>query len=400
MFFKHLASPQRRNLALLFGTQSLGGSAAPIVIAVGGLIGQQLTPDPALATLPVSLYGVGVALAMLPVALSMRSFGRKQTYLLGALISILSASAAGYAIFNESFFWFCAATLIAGFYGACVQNYRFAASDLVPADDKPDAISMIMVGGLAAAVIGPQVVIHSREAIEGADFAGSFIGQALLALIAIPIIASLRLPETKNEQQQENARPLAVIARSPGFIVAVTAATVSYALMAFIMTSAPIAMVHHGHSADDATLGIQWHILAMFGPSFFTGKLIKRFGARAITAIGLMILFSAGLVAIEGLAVLNFWSALILLGIGWNFGFIGATALLTKSYRQEERAKVQALNDFLVFGVVAISSLAAGQQFNLHGWIDLNMIIFPVVAMVLLALVALPFIDRKPVSQS
>jgi MFS family permease len=259
----------QRNLGKLFSAQALGGSSAPIILSIGGLVGQTLTPDPALATLPVSLYGIGVAVSMIPVSLLMKNAGRKIAYLTGTLLCVLAALLATTAIVNASFWLFCAALGLAGFYGACVQNYRFAASDLVPASHKPNAISLIMLGGLAAAVIGPQTVYWTQNTWASAPFAGSFIGQAILALLAIPILLSLKLPPSHEADINGDARPLWQIAKSPGFITAALAGTVSYALMSFIMTAAPIAMVHQGHSAGDATLGIQWHILAMFGPSFF-----------------------------------------------------------------------------------------------------------------------------------
>ena len=385
----------RRNLGLLVVAQSLGGSSAPIVIALGGLIGQQLTPDPALATLPVSLYGIGVALSMIPTALLMRRLGRKVTYLIGALLCVLAASVSTAAIVQQSFWLFCAGVALAGFYGACVQNYRFAASDLVDTDNKANAISLIMLGGLAAAVIGPQLVIWSQNAWQDAPFAGSFVGQALLACLAIPVLLSLRVPRFEDEQHTEQPRRLSEIARTPTFIVAVLAAKVSYALMSFIMTAAPMAMVHHGHTASDATLGIQWHILAMFAPSFFTGKLISRFGDTTITALGLMLLFSSGMAAMSGLEIIHFWGSLILLGLGWNFGFIGATTLLTRAYRPSERAKVQSLNDLLVFSSVAMASLGAGHWLNVSGWHELNLMTFPIICLVLLLIVALPWLEKK-----
>jgi predicted MFS family arabinose efflux permease len=395
MSLSSLDQAVKRNLRLLVSTQALGGSSAPIVISLGGLIGQQLTPDPALATLPVSLYGIGVAVSMIPVSILMRRAGRKTTYITGALLCILSAAMATTAIVNTSFWLFCCALALAGFYGASVQNYRFAASDLVPDNCKPDAISLIMLGGLAAAIIGPQTVIWTQNSWTATPFAGSFIGQGLLTLLSIPLLLALRLPDGHTTRTSTDARPLLQIAKTPGFIIAALVATVTYSLMSFIMTAAPIAMVHHGHAPGSATLGIQWHILAMFAPSFFTGRLISRFGARSISAIGLILLFSSGLVALTGLDLLQFWGSLILLGLGWNFGFIGATTLLTSTYRPSEKARVQTLNDLLVFGTVALASLGAGRQFNLYGWYELNLMIFPIIAVTLGLLTLQPWLERK-----
>ncbi|MDO6681063.1 MFS transporter [Oceanobacter sp. 5_MG-2023] len=395
MSLKTLDASTQRNLGKLFSAQALGGSSAPIIISIGGLVGQRLTPDPALATLPVSLYGIGVALAMIPVAMLMKNAGRKATYLIGTLVCVVAAALAASAIANTSFWLFCAALGLTGFYGACVQNYRFAAADLVPDSHKANAISLIMLGGLAAAIIGPQTVYWTQNLWESAPFAASFIAQGVLALFAIPILLSLRLPPPRRRHISEHTRSLWQIAKTPGFIVAALAGTVSYSLMSFIMTAAPIAMVHEGHSSGTATLGIQWHILAMFAPSFFTGRLISRFGARWITALGLMLLFTSAATAMSGMEVMHFWGSLILLGLGWNFGFIGATNLLTKTYRPEEKSKVQALNDLLVFGTVALASLGAGRQFNLYGWYELNLITFPVIAITLLLLVTLPWLQTN-----
>lgn len=386
----------RRNLWILTAAQSLGASSAPIIVALGGLVGQKLTPDPTLSTLPVSLYGIGVALSMIPVAILMRTTGRRATYLIGAMICVAAALGAATAIIQASFWLFCASTMLAGLYGACVQNYRFAASDMVEPAYKPNAISMIMVGGLAAAIIGPQMVIWTQDSWASAPFAGSFIGQAALAVLVIPLLWSLKLPPSTESTPQGHARPLMVIARTPTFLIAVLSGMVSYGLMSFIMTAAPLAMVHHGHAASDATLGIQWHILAMFGPSFFTGKLIARFGDITITAIGLMLLFSSGMAALSGMEVIHFWGSLILLGLGWNFGFIGATTLLTRSYRPSEKAKVQTLNDFLVFSTVAVASLGAGHQLNISGWYELNIMTFPVISLILVLLIALPWLEKQP----
>ncbi|MFO7308676.1 MAG: MFS transporter, partial [Pseudomonadota bacterium] len=248
---------------------------------------------------------------------------------------------------------------------------------------RPRAISFVMVGGLLAAVIGPQVAIHTRDLFPQAPFVGSFLGQAALALIALPILSLLR-PVPMPTAAQEGGRPLWQIVRAPRFIVAVSAGTVTYALMSFVMTAAPVAMVGCGHTVGEATLGIQWHVLAMFGPSFFTGRLINRIGRSATTALGLVLIASAAAVALSGLAVANFWLALVLLGVGWNFGFIGATAMVTECYRPEERAKVQAANDFLMFGTVAIASFSSGKLLDVGGWETVNWIVFPLVALVLL----------------
>jgi len=380
---------QRRNLGLLVAAQSLGGAAPPIIISLGGLVGQQLTTNPAHATLPVSIYQLGLALSTLPAAWLMQRSGRRLTYSLGAMLGVVSGLIAAWGIASADFLTFCLGTALAGFYAACVQNYRFAAVDAI-GDSGPSAraISLVMVGGLLAAIIGPQVVIATRDMLD-VPFAGSFYGQAGLALLALPLLLALKLPPVSSKTVTGPARPLWEIARTRKFLVAACAGVVSYGLMSFLMTAAPMAMVGHGHTVEHATLGIQWHVLAMFGPSFFTGRLIERFGKRQITALGLAMIGAAAALALAGLELLNFWGALILLGVGWNFGFIGATALVTECYQPSERAKVQALNDFLIFGTVAAASFSSGSLLHTAGWNGINLWIVPIVAVVVLMVMLL-----------
>ncbi|MBS7350295.1 MAG: MFS transporter [Comamonas sp.] len=373
-----------RNLGLLVAAQSLGGASPPIIISLGGLVGQQLSSNPTATTLPVSIYQLGLALSTLPAAWLMHRLGRRAAYVLGALMGIVSGMIAAYGISQSDFMTFCIGTALAGFYAACVQSYRFAALDAVGEPTMhAKAISRIMVGGLIAAIIGPQVVIWTRDALPATPFAGSFYSQAALAALALPFLLLLRLPNPKKQAISGVARPLREIASTPQFIVAASAGVVSYGLMAFLMTAAPMAMVGCGHSVDKAALGIQWHVLAMFAPSFFTGRLIGRFGKGSITALGLVMIAGSGLLALTGEDLFQFWGSLILLGVGWNFGFIGATAMLTECYTPAERTKVQALNDFLVFGTVAIASFGSGQLLHSAGWNGINIGMQPLVIIVL-----------------
>ena len=377
---------KNRNMGLLVAAQSLGGASPPIIISLGGLVGQQLSSNPTASTLPVSIYQLGLALSTLPAAWIMNRMGRRAAYVLGALLGVISGVIAAQGIAHSNFVTFCIGTALAGFYAACVQSYRFAATDLVPSNEQAKAISRVMIGGLFAAIIGPQVVIWTRDALPATPFAGSFYSQAALALLALPLLMGLRLPPPQPKAISGEARPLGEIARTPQFITACTAGVVSYGLMAFLMTAAPMAMVGCGFSVGEAAMGIQWHVLAMFVPSFFTGKLIARFGKRPVTALGLAMIGAAGALALMGLDIFHFWGSLILLGVGWNFGFIGATAMLTDCYRPPERAKVQALNDFLVFGTVAVASFGSGQLLHSAGWNGINIGMLPLVAVVLLML--------------
>jgi len=378
----------RRNIFVLTAAQALGAASPPIIISLGGLVGQQLSSDPALVTLPVSLFSLGLALGTLPAAFIMRSFGRRNGYLLGACFGITSGLVAALGIFTSSFLIFCLGTFIAGFYASYVQSYRFAATDAATGALKARAISWVMVGGLIAAIIGPQLVIWTRDALPETPYVGSFISQAALALLAIPVLMLFRSPKTaKTATSGNTGRPLKQILQSPRYILAVAAGVVSYGLMTFVMTAAPIAMVGHGHSIDHAALGIQWHVLAMFAPSFFTGLLITRFGKERVTAIGLFIIALSAIVALSGLDLTHFWISLILLGIGWNFGFIGATAMVADCHTPEERGKAQGANDFLVFGTVACASFFAGSLLHSSGWETINWLIFPAVAFILVPLV-------------
>lgn len=378
----------KRNILVLTAAQALGAAGPPIIISLGGLVGQQLSSDPALVTLPVSLFNLGLALGTLPAAFVMRRFGRRNGYLLGAGFGITAGLVAALGILSASFLVFCLGTFTAGFYAAYVQSYRFAAADAATGDLKAKAISWVMIGGLAAAVIGPQLVIWTRDAVPGTPYAGSFLSQAALALMAIPVLLLLKTPRAAAATggAQDTGRPLTEILLMPRYMLAVAAGVVSYGLMVFVMTAAPIAMVGHGHSVDHAALGIQWHVLAMFAPSFFTGHLMARFGKERVTAVGFLIIAVSAVVALAGLELMHFWVSLVLLGIGWNFGFIGATAMVTDCHTQAERAKAQGANDFLVFGTVAAASFFAGALLHASGWQTINWLIFPAVALILVPL--------------
>jgi MFS family permease len=384
----------RRNAFTLACAQALGGSSPAIVISLGGIVGYQLAENKALATLPVSLLNLGIAVGVIPAALLMRRFGRRLGYMVGGFIGVCGGAMAATGIRLESFALFCIATFIAGWYGSFVQSYRFAAADSATDAFKSRAISWVMIGGLAAAIIGPQSVTLTRDVTPATPFAASFLAQALLALMAIVVVARLRAPPPAAPGPYRG-RPLGLIMRQPRFIVAAVAALVSYGLMSFVMTAAPLAMLGCNHSIADATGGISLHILAMFGPSFFTGSLIDRFGKPVVTGAGLLLIALAAIIGLSGLSVAHFWIALVLLGVGWNLGFIGATAMLTDCYRPDERIKVQAANDFVVFGATATASFMSGSILSGSGWAAVNMLVFPAVA-VALTLLLWQSLQAKP----
>ncbi|MDK4743056.1 MFS transporter [Rhizobium sp. CNPSo 3464] len=378
-----------RNVWVLTAAQSLGGASSPIIISLGGLVGQQLASNPTAATLPVSMFNLGLALGTLPASAIMRRFGRRTGYLLGATIGMTAGLVATIGILNASFLVFCIGTFMAGFYSAYVQSYRFAATDGLIGAARDKAISRVMVGGLIAAVIGPQLVIWTREALPGHSFAGSFLSQAALAMLALPILLALRRSEAPKAGSTEMAdgRPLSQILCSPRYLLAVATGVVSYALMTFVMTAAPMAMVGHGHSVASAALGIQWHVLSMFGPSFITGRLMARFGKERVAAVGLLLIGASALTALSGLDIAHFWGSLVLLGIGWNFGFIGATAMVAGCHSPSERGKAQGANDFMVFGTVACASFFSGSLLHSSGWSTINWLVLPAVAFILVPLV-------------
>ena len=377
----------RRNVFVLALAGAMVGSMPPINIASGALAGNMLLGDnKSLATLPVTCFVLGTACGTVPAALLMRRIGRRPGFIIGMGVGALGGLTQATAVIVGSFVLLCVGTLLAGACGAFFQQFRFAAADTASEAFRPRAISLVLVGGIAAAVIGPQTVIFFADAIPAAQFAGSYLAAVGLVLLAALVLLFLDIPKPAARQRTSGGRPLAEIALRTEFLVAVGCATSAYALMSFVMTAAPLAMVMHHHHRDAAILGIQWHVLAMFGPSFSTGSLIARFGAHKVVATGLALLVGCALVALTGTSVGHFWLALILLGIGWNFGFIGGTTLVTRSYRPDEKEKVQALNDFIVFGFVALASLSAGGTLQIGGWDVVNAIVLPVALVCLAAL--------------
>ncbi|WP_223476817.1 MFS transporter [Oricola indica] len=388
----------KRTALILAAAQSVVGSAAPISISLGGLAGFYLLQlngaDTALATAPVTGFNIGVALGALPAALLMRALGRRPGFVTGSIITALGGAIAAIALFRSEFWLFAFGLIVVGLGGSFVQQYRFAAADNAPPHFRPRAISWVLGGGVFAAVIGPQTVVWTRDLFEPVLFAGSFVALIGLGLIGAAILSTLNVARENKATTGvtgEPARPLSQIILQPRFMVAFACGVGSYALMSFVMTGAPLAMVGCGFTPDEAALGISFHVMAMFAPSFVTGRLIARFGKERIVAIGMLLLVGCAIVALSGIALWQFWSALVLLGVGWNFAFIGSTTMLTESYHVSEKNKVQGLHDFLLFSTVAFASLMSGFTLNAFGWEMLNWIVFPVAAfcLVLLGLLVL-----------
>lgn len=389
----------KRTAATFAISQAFVGACAPIAISIGGLAGHYLLgADKTFATLPVTGYNVGVALGALPAAMLMRAVGRRYGFSTGSLISSVGGALAALALIQHNFWFFVVALAVLGVGGSFVQQYRFAAADAAPALFKPKAISWVLGGGVFAAIIGPQAVIFTKDMLQPVSFAGAFISVVALGIIGAGILMTLRtLPVPVEDANAPSGaeRPMLEIISQPRFIIAFVCAVTTYALMSFVMTGAPLAMISCGHSLNDATLGISWHVMAMFAPSFFTGRLIVRFGKEKIVATGLVLLIGCAIVALSGLALWQFWFALILLGVGWNFGFIGATAMLTDTYRPSEKNKIQGVHDFALFTTVAIASFASGATLNAYGWDMLNWIVLPVCALCLLVLLGQAFVVRR-----
>jgi predicted MFS family arabinose efflux permease len=377
----------RRNVVVLAIAQALAGGNQVVVVTTGGIIGTMLAPDKGLATLPISVMVIGMWLGTLPIGALARRYGRRPALQLGAAMGVLSGLICSAAILQGSFAMFLLGAVCSGVYAASHHAYRFAAADTASIAFRPKAVSWVLAGGVASAVVGPQLIIFTKDFLPPYIFSVTFLGQAALAAVAAAVLILVKIPRPPSGKEQSSGRPLAEIIRGPRFITAAVCGAASYAMMNLVMTSAPLAMLACDHSITDATLGLQWHVLAMYVPSFFTGALIVRFGVERVVLLGLALIVASGLIAISGIALWNFWTGLVLLGVGWNFAFIGATTMVTQCHTAAERNKVQAFNDFLVFGSMAVASFSSGQLLASFGWTAVNYVVFPTIlaAAVLLA---------------
>ena len=389
-----------KRLALRLSVASaLAGANASVIFATEAILGASMAPSAGLATVPLSSFVVGLALGTLPIGWIARRFGRRPALLVGSFSGVLTGALATAATLMWSFPLLCLSAIFGGMYAAASQSYRFAATDGASPSLQPRLISWVMTGGVLAGILGPQLVQHTMDIWPQHLFAATYVGQAIVALIAMAVLAGVEAPPPSlTAADQKVGRPLGEIAAQPLFVVAVICGTVSYGLMNMVMTAAPLAMKMCGLSLSQSNLGIQWHILGMYAPSFFTGSLIGRFGAKRVVALGLALEVAAALVDLAGITVTHFWTGLIMLGVGWNFGFIGASAMVVAAHRPEERTKVQSFNDFVVFGTMAVGSFASGQMLAGGGWSLVNMIVFPPAAIGLVALGWLA-LRRQPVAK-
>lgn len=381
-----------RNVAVLCVAQALSAAGMMTMVLLGGILGSRLAPTPGLATLPISLTVVGLAVATVPAALVMQRVGRRNAFIASALAAAAAALVITWAVVQASFLLLCCAAVVLGSNLAFQQQHRFAAAESVPPGQASTAVSIVMVGTLAAAAIGPQVALALKDLLPGAEYAGSFLGVAAFCVATALVLTRYRPgPAHGPHDSPGPGRPLAEIVRQPAYLVALAAGIVSYAAMSFIMTATPISMHVHDHHSDGATAWvIQSHLLAMYVPSLFSGVLIARIGVRTGMAAGLALM--GGCVAIDasGRDLMHYWWGLVLLGVGWNLLFVAGTALLTTTYRPAERFRAQAVNEFSVFGTQAAASLLAGPAIHALGWQALNVAALPPMLLLALALAFWP----------
>jgi len=369
----------RRNALVLAITQALAGGNNTVLVATAAIVGTMLAPDKGLATLPISIFVLGMWMGTLPMGVLARRLGRRNALQIGTVCGVLTGLICCVAVLQGSFLLFNIGAVFSGLYASGHQSYRFAAADTASEEFRARAISWVLVGGIFAGVVGAQLVIATQNLWPPYLFAATYIGQSALALIAGAVLMFVNIPKPPPRSVVGDGRPLLEIAREPRFIVAVVCGVAAYSMMNLVMTSAPLAMVMCNHSVTDATLGLQWHVLGMYAPSFFTGALIARFGLERVTGLGFALIIVAAAIGTAGISLWHFWIGLALLGVGWNFAFIGATTMVTHCHRPNERNKVQAFNDFLVFGSMAIGSFSAGQLLASFGWATVNEVVFPVV---------------------
>ena len=377
----------RRNVVVLAGATMILGSQMPVHFILGGLAGYFLSPNKCFSTLPISLIVFGSMLSAPFLGGVMQRRGRTFGFLLGAAGGGLGALLCAVGLARGSFAIFLAGSALTGLYMCANGFYRFAATDGASPAFRPRAISWVMVAGLVAAIVGPRLVVLFSESLAPVPFAGAYVAVAILNLVGAPIFTLLDSPRPKPPAPDSpRARGYLELARTPRIAVAMLCGMVSYSLMNLVMTATPLAVVGCGFATAQSANVVSAHVLAMYAPSFFTGALVARFGPEAIIATGLVFLGAASAVGLAGVDLMNFFGALVLLGIGWNFGFIGATAMLTASYRPEERGRVQGMNDFLVFGLVGLTSLASGGLMNCvagdaaSGWQAVNLAMIPMLA--------------------
>lgn len=377
-----------RNIGLLAVAQAVVGSNQAMFGVVASLTALTMIDDTSLSTLPVTFMTLGTALATGPSAYLLYRLGRRGGFMLGAALVVPAALTAALAAWLGNFWLLCCTLAVLGATSAFANQYRFAAADSVPADFKSRAISWVMAGGVVAGFVGPNIYVLTKDLLPGGSYVGTYVAMAVMALVAIAVLSQTRLaPVVRRAPSGSRGRSFGALLRSVEVVVPMVGGAASFGLMVMVMVAAPIAMVTVcGHSTTDAAYAIQWHIVAMFAPSFVTGSVIHRIGAHLTASIGLLLIIAAAAVNLTGIEVHHFVISLILLGVGWNFGFIASTALLSTAYRPEEASKVQGLNEQVVFGVMALASILSGVLLNAIGWQSINVMVIPVATVAILTL--------------
>ena len=396
MSYKHLPL----NVWLLCLAYIFAFTGTNITIFLGGIIGSQLTDIPGLGTLPVTLLIVGIGVGSMPAARIMQRFSRRYGFMGAACYASLSALMGAWAIYNQSFAWYCLACFSLGLSTAFVQQYRFAASESVSPAAAPQAIAAILLSGVVAAFLGPTLANLAKHWLP-VPFVGSYLILALLVLMPALILSRLQTIQAAAPTITQAPRSMASILQQPRLVLAISAACVGYGVMSFIMTATPISMhVIDGHSVGHTGVVIQWHIVGMFLPSLVTGKLIKRFGHYPVLGAGLVANVLCILISQLDHSVMAYWLALVSLGIGWNFLFVTGTALLIQCYRDSERYRVQGLNDTLVFGFQAVASLSAGWVISISNWETTNLAMLPLLGILLMSMVYAKYAESSAVKTS
>ena len=385
-----MTSPQTNtyiSILLLSICFSLSASTSSLSVSASSIVGFQIAENKALATFPLTFHLLGTMLAGIPASMLMKFIGRRYGFLIGTGIGTFGAASASLAIIYSSFPFFCLSIFCLGILNGFAQLYRFTAVEVSSIELRTKAVSYVMLGGIAAGFIGPAIAAEGKDYIENAQFAGSYLSIILLYFFIVIILMRIRLPQPSVEEQTGDTRPLKVIFMQPKFIVSVLSAMIGYGVMAMIMTATPLAMTKgNGYPFSDAAFIIQWHALGMFAPSFITGSLIKRFGAVQIIFTGILLNFICIAINFSGTELINYWSALVLLGVGWNFMFVAGTTMVTETYQPAEKAIVQGVNDFLVFGTAALCSLLSGVLQTSFGWETVNLSTIPLLLIVLVSL--------------
>lgn len=390
-------SSEKANVLILAICQMMFVIAAITVMTLSGVIGLELSPDPAYATLPIAMMMLGTVISTLPASLLMAKIGRRLGFILGALLGGVGGglvSVLGIAV--ESFLIFCVGNALLGLYQGFAMYYRFAAVDVASAAFRARAISLVLSGGVAAAFLGPWNSSAMVDLLNGIHMAGPYLVIAIQALFVTLLLSQLKVPYSGEPHQGVYARPLAVIAGQPNFIIALISASVGYAIMILLMSATPLAMRENGYSMEQVAFIMQWHVLGMFTPSFFTGNLITKFGVGKILLTGSAMLAGAAIVGHSGNTMSHYLISLVFLGVGWNFLFVGGSTLLSTTHTEEERGKVQGVNDLLIFSLVALGSLLSGKLLHLFGWEQLNFMMLPFIIMVGLLAIWLSLSQRNP----